>query len=44
MPKIGGFEGQSVLVYEVSESQSPPAALSRTAEYFVESYAPSWPW
>ncbi len=36
MPKIGGFENQSVLVYEVVDTQSPPAALSRIAEYFVE--------
>ena len=36
MPRIGGFESQSVLVYEVVDIQSPPAALSRIAEYFIE--------
>jgi hypothetical protein len=36
MPKINGFENQSVLVFEVVENQSDPTALSRIAEYFVE--------
>ena len=32
----GAFEGQSVLVFEVVDEQSPAAAASRLAEYFVE--------
>jgi hypothetical protein len=36
MPEIRGFEGQSVLVFEVVEPQSPPAAAGRLAEYLVE--------
>jgi hypothetical protein len=36
MPMIGGFEDQSVLVFEVVDPQNPAAALSRLAEYFVE--------
>jgi len=36
MPEIAGFEGQSVLVFEVVDSQSPAAAASRLAEYLVE--------
>jgi hypothetical protein len=36
MPKINGFENQSVLVFEVVENQSDPTSLSRIAEYFVE--------
>lgn len=36
MPEIPGFEGQSVLVFEISDSQSPAAAASRLAEYFIE--------
>ena len=34
--KIGGYEGQSVLVFEVVDEQSPAVALSRLAEYLVE--------
>ena len=34
--KIGGFEGQSVLVFEVVDEQSPAVAMSRLAEYLVE--------
>jgi hypothetical protein len=33
---IGGYEGQSVLVLEVVDEQSPPVAMGRLAEYFVE--------
>jgi len=36
MPAIRGFEGQSVLVFEVVDPPSPAVAASRTAEYFVE--------
>jgi hypothetical protein len=36
LPKITGFENQSVLVLEVVDSQSDPVAMSRLAEYFVE--------
>jgi hypothetical protein len=36
LPVGGGFEGQSVLVFEVVDEQSPAAAASRLAEYFVE--------
>jgi hypothetical protein len=34
--KIGGYEGQSVLVLEVVDEQSPAVATSRLAEYLVE--------
>jgi hypothetical protein len=34
--KIGGYEGQSVLVFEVVDEQSPAVAMSRLAEYLVE--------
>lgn len=34
--KIGGYEGQSVLVFEVIDEQSPAVAMSRLAEYLVE--------
>ncbi len=37
MPVGGGFEGQSVLVFEVVEEQTPAVAASRLAEYLVES-------
>jgi hypothetical protein len=36
LPVGGGFEGQSVLVFEVVDEQSPAAAASRLAEYLVE--------
>jgi hypothetical protein len=36
MPVGGGFGGQSVLVFEVVDPQSPAAAASRLAEYLVE--------
>jgi len=36
LPVGGAFEGQSVLVFEVVDEQSPAAAASRLAEYFVE--------
>ena len=36
MPVGGGFEGQSVLVFEVVDEQSPAAAAGRLAEYLVE--------
>jgi hypothetical protein len=34
--KIGGYEGQSVQVFEVVDEQSPAVAMSRLAEYLVE--------
>jgi hypothetical protein len=34
--RIGGYEGQSVLVLEVVEEQNPAVAMSRLAEYLVE--------
>jgi hypothetical protein len=36
MPVGGGFEGQSVLVFEVVDPQTPAAAAGRLAEYLVE--------
>jgi len=36
LPAIGGFEGQSVTVFEVVEDQDDPTAAGRLAEYFVE--------
>ncbi|HUJ43133.1 MAG TPA: hypothetical protein VLW52_05955 [Opitutaceae bacterium] len=36
MLKIGGYETQSVLVFEVVDEQSPAVAMSRLAEYLVE--------
>jgi hypothetical protein len=36
MLKIGGYEEQSVLVFEVVGEQSPAVAVSRLAEYLVE--------
>ena len=36
MPAISGFEGQSVAVFEVVDVQDNAVALSRLAEYFVE--------
>ncbi len=36
MPVGGGFEGQSVQVFEVVDEQAPSAAAGRLAEYMVE--------
>jgi hypothetical protein len=36
LPVSGGFSGQSVLVFEVVDDQSPVVAASRLAEYLVE--------
>jgi tetratricopeptide (TPR) repeat protein len=36
MPEIAGFEGQSVIVFEVVEVQENAIALSQLADYFVE--------
>lgn len=36
MPTIGGFENQSVTVFEVVDEQEPPIAMSRMTEYFIE--------
>ncbi len=36
LPAIAGFEGQSVVIFEVVPLQSEVLALSRQAEYFVE--------
>jgi hypothetical protein len=40
MPQIPGFEGQSVVVFEVVELQDNSVALSHLAEYFVETDQP----
>jgi hypothetical protein len=37
MPPIGGYEDQSVLVFQVVPDQNPAVAASRLGEYFVES-------
>jgi hypothetical protein len=37
LPTIAGFEKQSLLILEVVEDQDDAVALSRVAEYFVES-------
>ena len=34
--KMGGYEGESALVFEVVDEQSPAVAMSRLAEYLVE--------
>lgn len=36
LPKIPGFEGLSVVIFQVTELQDNATALSRLAEYFVE--------
>jgi hypothetical protein len=36
LPTIGGFEGQSVIIFEVVEEQDDATAKARLAEYFVE--------
>ena len=36
LPKIAGFEGQSVHVFEVVDEQEPAAAVARIAEYLIE--------
>jgi hypothetical protein len=36
MPKIGGFEEQSVLIFEVVDEQGPAVANGRLAEYLIE--------
>jgi len=36
LPAIAGFEGQSVVIFEVVPLQSEVLALSRQAEYFIE--------
>jgi hypothetical protein len=36
LPAIAGFEGQSVVILEVTDESDRPAALSRLAEYAVE--------
>ncbi|HEY9154521.1 MAG TPA: hypothetical protein VIM69_05285, partial [Opitutaceae bacterium] len=37
MPPIGGYEDQSVLIFQVVPDQNPAVAASRLGEYFVES-------
>lgn len=37
MPPIGGYEDQSVLIFQVVPDQNPAVATARLAEYFVES-------
>jgi hypothetical protein len=36
LPTVAGFEGQSVVILEVTDESDRPAALSRLAEYAVE--------
>jgi len=36
IPKVGGFEGRSVAVFEVVENQDEATAQGRLAEYFAE--------
>ena len=36
LPAIAGFEGQSVVIFEVTDEGNRAAALGRLAEYFVE--------
>jgi predicted negative regulator of RcsB-dependent stress response len=36
LPKVAGFEGQSVIIFEVVDVQDNATALSHLAEYFVE--------
>ena len=36
MPTIGGFENQSVTLFEVVDDQEPAIAMSRVTEYFIE--------
>jgi hypothetical protein len=40
MPEISGFEGQSVVVFEVVDLQDNSVALSHLAEYFAETDQP----
>ena len=41
MPAIPGFEGHSVAVFEVVDVQENATALSRLAEYFIETQHPN---
>lgn len=36
LPRIGGFENEAVVIFEVVEDQDEPRALSLQAEYFLE--------
>ena len=36
LPAIGGFDGQSVVLFEVVEEQDDPTLMSRLAAFFVE--------
>lgn len=36
LPRIAGFEGLSVAIFQVTDVQDNPTALGRLAEYFVE--------
>ncbi len=40
LPVVAGFEDQSVVVLEVTRETNPAAALSRLAEYFIETRQP----
>jgi hypothetical protein len=42
LPSIGGFEGQSITIFEVVDDQDEPTAGSRLAEYFVEMEHPDF--
>lgn len=36
LPTVGGFENQTVFIFEVAEEQDAATAVSRLAEYFLE--------
>ena len=36
LPKVGGFEGQTAFIFEVTEEVDQATALCRLAEYFIE--------
>jgi hypothetical protein len=36
LPVIGGFEGQSVTIFQVTDEQSDALLMSRIAEYFID--------
>ncbi|HWA24460.1 MAG TPA: hypothetical protein VG734_02210 [Lacunisphaera sp.] len=40
LPVVAGFEGQSVVVLAVTDDTNRPAAISRLAEYFLETNQP----
>ena len=40
LPKVTGFEDQSVAIFEITSEENPATAMSRTAEYFLEMQQP----